>query len=100
MSQKAAQTDGRKKGTSRISRPFIAAIRLYQAYISPLTPPSCRFVSSCSSYGIEAIEEHGIIKGLWLTSLRLLKCHPFSGKSGFDPVPKNAKTNADEKDAQ
>lgn len=61
-------------------------IRFYQKMISPLTPPSCRFYPTCSHYGVEAVETHGVIKGLFLTIIRISKCHPFH-KGGFDPVP-------------
>ncbi len=61
-------------------------IRFYQKMISPLTPPSCRFYPTCSHYGVEAVETHGVMKGLWLTIVRISKCHPFH-KGGFDPVP-------------
>lgn len=61
-------------------------IRFYQKMISPLTPPSCRFYPTCSHYGVEAVETHGVFKGLWLTIVRISKCHPFH-KGGFDPVP-------------
>lgn len=65
---------------------FIKLIRLYQRYISPLTPPTCRFHPTCSNYAIEAISEHGVLKGTWLAIKRILKCHPFH-PGGFDPVP-------------
>ena len=61
-------------------------IKGYQKVISPLTPPSCRFYPTCSNYGLEAIETHGAMKGLWLAVRRISKCHPFH-KGGFDPVP-------------
>ncbi|MCM3757693.1 membrane protein insertion efficiency factor YidD [Sporosarcina aquimarina] len=61
-------------------------IRFYQKMISPLTPPSCRFYPTCSHYGVEAVETHGVVKGMWLTIVRISKCHPFH-KGGFDPVP-------------
>ncbi|MGG0644923.1 membrane protein insertion efficiency factor YidD [Sporosarcina gallistercoris] len=61
-------------------------IRFYQKMISPLTPPSCRFYPTCSHYGVEAVETHGVFKGLWLTIVRISKCHPFH-EGGFDPVP-------------
>ncbi|EIA5044675.1 membrane protein insertion efficiency factor YidD [Staphylococcus pseudintermedius] len=66
---------------------FIYAIRFYQRFISPLTPPSCRFYPTCSNYTLEAIQVHGALKGSWLGLKRILKCHPFH-KGGFDPVPK------------
>ncbi|RRJ85485.1 membrane protein insertion efficiency factor YidD [Aestuariirhabdus litorea] len=62
-------------------------LRLYQVAISPLLGPRCRFYPSCSEYGVEAIELHGPLKGGWLTLKRLARCHPFSGRSGIDPVP-------------
>ncbi|WP_188375969.1 membrane protein insertion efficiency factor YidD [Halobacillus andaensis] len=65
---------------------MIAIIAFYRRFVSPLTPPSCRFVPTCSEYGIEAFRRFGFIKGSWLTIRRILKCHPFH-KGGFDPVP-------------
>ncbi|AJC95881.1 membrane protein insertion efficiency factor YidD [Staphylococcus hyicus] len=70
---------------------FILPIRFYQKFISPLTPPSCRFYPTCSNYTIEAIQVHGAFRGIWLGIKRILKCHPLH-KGGFDPVPlKNEK---------
>lgn len=66
--------------------PFILLIRIYQYAISPYFPKACRFVPSCSQYGIEALQKHGLFRGLWLTIRRMLRCHPFGG-SGYDPVP-------------
>ena len=61
-------------------------IRFYQRYISPLTPPTCRFTPSCSNYAIQAIRKHGPFKGLALAVWRILRCNPWGG-SGYDPVP-------------
>ncbi|MGH9173406.1 MAG: membrane protein insertion efficiency factor YidD [Vicinamibacterales bacterium] len=61
-------------------------IRGYQRGISPLLPPSCRFVPSCSDYGYQAIEKYGIIRGGAMTAWRILRCNPFN-KGGYDPVP-------------
>ncbi|MSQ28211.1 MAG: membrane protein insertion efficiency factor YidD [Dehalococcoidia bacterium] len=61
-------------------------IRLYQRTLSGLGPPTCRFVPSCSHYGFEAIERHGVIHGGWLTLRRIGRCHPFR-PGGYDPVP-------------
>lgn len=61
-------------------------IRFYQKYISPMSPPTCRFYPTCSQYAIEAVEEHGAIKGSYLATRRILKCHPLH-EGGFDPVP-------------
>ena len=66
--------------------PFILLIRFYQVVISNLTPAACRFEPTCSHYALEAIQKHGIFKGIWLSIKRISKCHPW-GKSGFDPVP-------------
>lgn len=67
-------------------RLLILPIRLYQKYISPFTPPACRFVPTCSQYAIEALRRHGPVKGLYLSLRRLLRCRP-GGGSGYDPVP-------------
>ena len=66
--------------------PFIVIIRCYQIVISPLTPATCRFAPTCSSYSKEALEKHGILKGSWLAIKRIASCHPW-GRSGYDPVP-------------
>ena len=61
-------------------------IEAYQATISRATPPSCRFVPSCSHYGYEAIDKFGLFRGGWLTAKRLARCNPFVS-GGYDPVP-------------
>ncbi|HLJ63282.1 MAG TPA: membrane protein insertion efficiency factor YidD [Stellaceae bacterium] len=61
-------------------------IRLYQLLVSPLFPPRCRFIPSCSHYAAEAIALHGPGPGSWLALRRLVRCHPWGG-SGYDPVP-------------
>ena len=65
---------------------LILFIRIYQRFISPLTPPSCRFTPTCSQYALEALRKYGPFKGSWLALKRLLRCHPLGG-SGYDPVP-------------
>lgn len=70
---------------------LIGLIRSYQACLSPLLGPCCRFHPSCSRYAVEAIRRHGAWRGLALGIGRLLKCHPFH-PGGFDPVP-TSKTN-------
>lgn len=65
---------------------LVAPILFYRRYISPFTPPSCRFTPTCSQYAIEAIRKHGPLRGLWLAVKRLCRCHPWGG-SGYDPVP-------------
>ncbi|HET7922777.1 MAG TPA: membrane protein insertion efficiency factor YidD [Gammaproteobacteria bacterium] len=65
---------------------LIALIRAYQLVISPLLGPRCRFYPSCSAYAIEAIAQHGALRGGWLSLKRLLRCHPLH-PGGVDPVP-------------
>ncbi len=69
------------------ARVGLMALRFYKAYLSMLFAGQCRFVPSCSQYSYEAVERFGLARGSWLTLKRLLRCHPFSGKFGFDPVP-------------
>jgi uncharacterized protein len=66
---------------------LIALIRLYQLCISPLLPPACRFYPSCSQYALDAIREHGAVRGTWLAIARLARCHPWN-PGGVDFVPK------------
>ncbi|MCW8809750.1 MAG: membrane protein insertion efficiency factor YidD [Ignavibacteriaceae bacterium] len=61
-------------------------IKIYQVLISPLFPPSCRFIPTCSQYSLEALKKYGILKGSWLSFKRIIRCHPWGG-SGYDPVP-------------
>ena len=68
-----------------IKKSLIALVRGYQKFISPLTPPSCRYEPTCSSYMIVAIEKHGI-KGVLMGIARILRCNPFV-EGGKDPVP-------------
>ncbi|HTV56925.1 MAG TPA: membrane protein insertion efficiency factor YidD [Terriglobia bacterium] len=65
---------------------MLALIRGDQLFISPLLPPSCRFVPTCSAYAYEAVEKWGVFRGVWYTLRRLLRCQPFGGQ-GYDPVP-------------
>ncbi|WP_294147627.1 membrane protein insertion efficiency factor YidD [uncultured Selenomonas sp.] len=65
---------------------LLLLIRFYRAAISPLFPPSCRYVPTCSQYAMEAIGKYGAAKGGWLALKRILRCHPFH-KGGYDPVP-------------
>lgn len=61
-------------------------VYFYRYCISPLTPASCRYTPTCSQYAIDAIRKYGPIKGVWLATKRILRCHPWGG-SGYDPVP-------------
>ena len=64
---------------------LIFIIKLYRKYISPLKKPCCRFIPTCSEYAIEALRKYGVIKGLYLSVKRILRCNPFC-KGGYDPV--------------
>lgn len=77
-----------------MKRIVIKIFRLYQRYISPMFPPSCRFEPTCSNYGIEAVQEHGALKGSYMAVKRISKCHPFH-PGGYDPVPLNPKNYSD-----
>lgn len=65
---------------------LLVALRFYRRAISPMLPPACRFQPTCSRYAIEAIETHGAVRGSWLATKRIAKCHPFH-PGGYDPVP-------------
>lgn len=66
---------------------LLGLIRFYRHYISPNTPPSCRFTPTCSAYAYEAINKYGALKGGWLSVKRLCRCHPFYKGDPYDPVP-------------
>ena len=66
--------------------PFVVLIRFYQLAISPYTPATCRYEPTCSTYSLEALKKHGLVKGGWLAIKRIMSCHPWGG-SGYDPVP-------------
>ncbi len=70
-----------------LSHLVLFPVRVYQWVISPLFPATCRHTPTCSTYTIEAVKEWGPLKGIWLGTKRLAKCHPW-GTSGYDPVPK------------
>ena len=69
-----------------MKRALLKGIRFYQAAVSPLFPPRCRFIPSCSQYALEAVEKYGAVKGTFLATKRILRCNPFH-KGGYDPVP-------------
>lgn len=66
-------------------RLVLAALRAYKRQVSPLLPPACRYTPTCSEYAVEAVERHGVLKGLALAVRRVLSCNPFS-RGGYDPV--------------
>ena len=69
-----------------ITFPFIVVIKIYQMFISPLFPSSCRYMPTFSHYSLEALKKYGLLKGGWLGIKRISKCHPWGG-NGYDPVP-------------
>ena len=80
-----APNDSPKPGDP-VTRLALWLISGYRRFVSPLLPPSCRFVPTCSEYGYEAIAKYGIIRGGRLAVWRILRCNPF-GRGGYDPVP-------------
>jgi uncharacterized protein len=68
-------------------RAALFALSCYKSYLSVLFAGGCRFEPTCSCYAYDAIERFGVLRGMWLGTKRLLRCHPLSGKFGYDPVP-------------
>ena len=75
--------------SSFVVRGALFAIRCYKSYLSVFFVGACRFEPTCSQYAYEAIERFGVLRGIWLGIKRLSRCHPFSRKFGYDPVPEN-----------
>jgi len=69
-----------------LAAPLVGLIVLYQRFISPMRPPTCRFYPSCSQYALTAIRRFGPVKGTWLAARRLGRCHPWN-PGGVDRVP-------------
>ena len=69
-----------------LARAAVRFIKFYKRQISPVMPPACRFIPTCSEYSIEAIERFGLLKGGALSLWRIMRCNPFC-KGGYDPVP-------------
>lgn len=84
------QVTSNQQPVTMFKKLFILPIRFYQIAISPYLGSNCRHTPTCSQYAIEAIREWGVIKGIWLGTKRIARCHPW-GTSGYDPVPKNHK---------
>jgi putative membrane protein insertion efficiency factor len=65
---------------------MLYVLKFYRKYISPLKPPTCIYIPTCSEYAVQAVEKYGALKGGWLAVKRVLRCNPFF-KGGHDPVP-------------
>ncbi len=83
-STQGAHASHREAGAA--SRFLRLLIRFYRYFLSPLMPPRCRYLPTCSDYALEAIERHGALRGGWLAVRRIARCHPWGG-AGYDPVP-------------
>ena len=70
-----------------MKKAILKFIRFYQTSISPLCPPRCRYIPTCSQYAVQAVEKYGAVKGSYLTLKRFLRCHPFHRGGWYDPVP-------------
>lgn len=74
-----------------LSKILLGFVQFYKSFISPITPATCRYEPSCSTYMMEAIRIHGPLKGSWLGIKRISRCHPWGG-CGYDPVPPKSET--------
>jgi len=61
-------------------------VRAYQVFVRPWLPPACRYQPTCSEYALAALQIHGAVRGTWLATRRICRCHPWGG-AGHDPVP-------------
>lgn len=77
---------GKEKKVSPAARAALRVVRFYREAVSPLFPPCCRYVPTCSEYAMIAIQRYGFLKGAWLAIKRVCRCHPWH-PGGFDPVP-------------
>lgn len=73
---------------------LVLLVRGYRWLLSPLLPPRCRFAPSCSSYALQALQQHGALRGSWLAVTRVVRCQPFH-PGGHDPVPPAATDSGD-----
>lgn len=80
------KTERASAGASVAARLLLFSVRVYQYALSPYFGTQCRFTPSCSHYAVDALAKYGAIKGTYMASRRLLKCHPWH-RGGYDPVP-------------
>ncbi|WP_343600242.1 membrane protein insertion efficiency factor YidD [Mycobacterium sp.] len=90
---------GRPRGlryqfATAVVRGVVALIQLYRHLVSPLRLPTCRFVPTCSQYAVDALTEYGLVRGSWLSAVRLAKCGPWH-RGGWDPIPERRVVPAD-----
>jgi len=64
----------------------LVVVRSYQLVLAPFAGGACRFEPSCSAYALQALEQHGLVRGSWLAIRRVARCHPLA-RPGIDPVP-------------
>jgi len=83
----APTPDASPKKSTRSVRAALFALSCYKSYLSVLFAGTCRYEPTCSRYAYEAIERFGVMRGVWLGTKRLLRCHPLSRRFGYDPVP-------------
>ncbi len=73
-----------------MKRPLLIMLRAYRLVLRPVMGPACRFTPSCSEFASEAIARHGAVRGTWLATRRVARCHPWSAV-GYDPVPERVR---------